>query len=110
MRTLAPGCAVRCCVRPAPRRLPSPRAFSAVVRILFVGSHLALQREVCSFHIFVCTVHVPGGGGGGASPVQLAVLITDDSLVKVAAEPGEEVDEVAVLANIRPMIGAARDM
>ncbi len=44
------------------------------------------------------------------SPVQLAVLITDDSLVKVVAEPGEEVDEVAVLANIRPMIGAARDM
>ena len=55
------------------------------------------------------SVHQPVTSGG-SSPVQLSVLITDDSLIKVVAEAGEEVDEVAVLANIRPMIGAARDM
>jgi hypothetical protein len=53
------------------------------------------------------SVHQPSASG---SAVLLSVLITDDSLMKVVAESGEEVDEVAVLANIRPIIGAARDM
>ena len=57
--------------------------------------------------MLACFVVLDGPPGHA---IQLAALVTDDSLIKVVSLPAEDVDEVAVLAYVRPLITAARDM